>query len=273
MPTQLEKTAAFLKKMAAEGILDSNWGGLGDQSTAGPFKQPAPAPTADEIASRHQEIAGSHDPDQKALAANLQKGLLSGGMDNEGTRRAAGDMMGIKKDAPGMLDNYAAALKRGHTGAVAGTAAAGAAALLAGVLTYNMLKKKKGGKITQMPMRKAAYDPAHDNVDLEGSSPAQPKARDSVKVTKAPSKAAKGVKAGLPAAAAALVGGGGGFALGKGTSDKGTGADLSGGKTWAGKNLGASTGSDVGDAAVGVGAAALGGAALYQLYKKIRGAA
>jgi len=203
VPTQLEKTAAFLKKIGAEGT---------------PSEVAAPAPPAAPPVAPAQTVA------QRRLGVSTGSNLGDAGV-------------------------------------------AGAAALLAGVLTYNMLKKKKGGKVTRMPLRKAAME---DNVDLTGSSPASPAPRKSVVVPKDPSKAGKAMRTAVPAAVAALISGGGGAALGS-TLASAPPLDASGGKTWAGKNLGVSTGNDVGDAAVGAGIVGLGAAGLYQLYKKIRG--
>lgn len=201
MPTQLEKTAAFLKKIAAEGVV---------------LDTPTPAAAPAEAAAK----------------------------------------------PPGMVSRALSAVKE-HPVAAAAT---GGAALLAGVLTYNMLKKKKGVQ------RKVAFDPAHDNADLQGASPAQPAPRKSVDVAKTPGKAGKAMKAAIPAAIAATAGGAAG-ATGATLAAPAAPLDASKGGTWAGKNLGVSTGSDVGDAAAGAALATVGAAGLYQLYKKIRRAA
>lgn len=250
MPTQLEKTAAFLKKMAAEGVLNKGlWG------PDAPFQQPAPAPSADELATKLNDLSASPDTDQRALAENVQKGVLAKGTDSDAARSAAGGLLGIKKEAPGFLSNVGAGLARGHVGTVAAT---GAAALLAGVLTYNMLKKKSKGNVTQMPLRKAAQ-----------TAPAAGMFAKIKDAAKGAYGKAKGVVEKNPKTTAATLGAAGGAAVTQGVNSA-----VGGEKNLAEKaGLPASftTGSTGGDLAVAGGAAALGTLGLIALYKKLRG--
>jgi hypothetical protein len=291
VPTQLEKTAAFLKKFAAEepGFL-AGLANKGMWGADGPFTQPAPGVTQQELiaanAARANDPEAMGDAATKSVTDDVSKALNAAQISGKPLPQSEIDRLNTSygtggkplvagKEAPGMVSNYLSALARGHVGTVAAT---GAAALLAGVLTYNMLKKKSKGNITQMPgQRKVADMPDPDEPTSEQRNAARP-AEAAKNAPKPPGymaragSALKGLaksKAAIPTAIVAALGGG--AALGHSLASPTSKADLSGGKTWAGKNLSVSSGNDIGDAAIGVGAAGLGALGLYQLYKKIRG--
>lgn len=258
MPTQLEKTAAFLKKIAADGsVLNKGlWG------ADAPFQQPAPGYTQQEVVDAIKKMETDKSPDvQDSIARARQSIVEGGGADRPGVADTAAARLGLKgKEAPGLMSNIGAGLARGHVGTVAAT---GAAALLAGVLTYNMLKKKSKGKITQMPgQRKAAQVASVGGTIARGMS----KAKDAVKGAFGK---VKGTVEANPRAAAAAAGAAGGAALTQGAN-----AALGGEKNLAeqvGLPAGLTTGSKGGDLAVAGGAAALGTAGPIALYKKLRG--
>ncbi len=269
MPTQLEKTAAFLKKMAAEGsIIDKGlWG------PDAPFQQPAPSVSQQELMDAAS--VGSRGPnapnagnsqniiDQltKAQTAAAGKGVAQSELDriNDNYGPETGKPAVAAKEPPGFMSNVRAGLERGHVGTVAGV---GAATLLAGVLTYNMLKKKKGGKITQMPgQRKAAS--VWGSVKGLGT-----KAKDAAKGAYGK---AKGVVESHPKSTAAAAGAvGGGAAVGAANLATGGEKNLA---EQVGLPASVTTGSKGGDLAVAGGAVALGTAGLIALYKKLRGSA
>jgi hypothetical protein len=256
VPTQLEKTAAFLKKISASAtdvLKDPQ--ALYPGSMA-PGEGVTPVPGTQLRAGEGVRSLPPVKPDQRQLSL----------LDAAESR---------KPKPPGMLDR-AGKLVEDHQ--FAAGAAAGATALLAGVLTYNMLKKKQG-KVTQMPgQRKVANMPDPDEPTSEERNAAR-QAEAAKNAPKPPGRLARGAtavknfaksKGGIATGLGLLTAGAGagGYALG---GDEGSPLDASGGKTWAGKTLGVSTGSDIGDAAAGAGIAGLGALGVYKLYKMLRG--
>lgn len=277
MPTQTEKTVAFLNKMAAEepGFMD-RLGGLANKGlwgADGSFQQPAPAATEADVRAandaRAKTMLGGKVDDggmTQEVYQQLQK-------DNSPANVArlnqnygiGGKPLVAPKEAPGFLSNLGAAYGRGHAGTIAAT---GAAALLAGVLTYNMLKKKKNVK-TADEFSTVGDLPEEDVKPIPKGYTSTPDS----KPGKTPSRAAgMARKAALPAGLLAT-----GIAVGAGGNEmlSNRGADAAAPEAPIGTNIGLpasmTTGSKGGDIAVGAGVAALGAFGIYKLYKALRG--
>jgi hypothetical protein len=254
--TKLEKTAQFLKKVAAEG------GSIWNKSLYGgpeaPFQQPSHYPAevihrllaeADKLPEGSDEAAAAASARQAITEAGGMHKLDQAGIDRIAVRAGASP---ADKNTPGFWSNYRAAMGRGHLGATAATVGIGAAAVLAGVLTYNALKKKR----TQTKTAGLFSFRRSNSPNAQGPAPT----RAAERTQKVRDLVGKKVRN-----AALLAGGGGALA---GTA---AGAALaSPGDTVAGGHGLPTTGSNLGDAAVLAGGLGLGGAGLYALYRSLR---
>ena len=135
MPTQIEKTAAFLKKIAQEMPAPGDApafpvGPVGQEREGGQGTRPPPPPAA---------AAAPKDPSfMDRLGGLWDKGGELAGTSLWGENQ--GKVMPFDQ-GKGFMGNLGAAFQRGHAGTVA---TAGATALLAGILAVNALKKRRG---------------------------------------------------------------------------------------------------------------------------------